>query len=180
MPETHMLSHTHKHTHTHTHTHTDAMRGVGGHECVCVCVCVCEGALDVDGLQMQTNDQQMTIPVIEGPPSPQARTHTHTHTDTHPPSGNISASVCVCMLSIKGEWKEGESRVSHLSVRGERAVERAWQPQRERKVLHAASLSFFPPAADFSALCLLELLRQSGHNEYHGAGAKYKKRPQCV
>lgn len=82
-----------------THTHRTPYPLVATNVCVRSRVCVRmkkkgrERALDVDGLQMQTNDGRMTIPVIVRPQPP-------TSTTTPPPSGNTSVRVCIGARAI--------------------------------------------------------------------------------
>lgn len=74
-------------THTHTYTQMTPTPLIAISVCVYMFVC----ALDIDGLQMQTNDRPMTIPVIVS-----------LNPHTPPPFGNTSrregvcACVCVC------------------------------------------------------------------------------------
>lgn len=59
--------------------HTYATRWLGSEVCVYVrgsgCGCGCLCTLDTDALQMQTNDQQMTIPVIVSSQRPHPTPH---------------------------------------------------------------------------------------------------------
>ncbi len=50
--------------------------------------------------------------------------------------------MCVYVISIKGEWKEGESRVSHLSGRKEGVRERELDSNREKERDKDSACSF--------------------------------------
>lgn len=106
-----------------THTHRTPYPLVATNVCVRSRVCVRmkkkgrERALDVDGLQMQTNDGRMTIPVIVRPQPP--------HLHHHPPSlwQYISESVywSACYPS-KDSGKRG-SPERHICLGGQKEVE---------------------------------------------------------
>lgn len=82
---------------------------------VTVCLrCVRRELFDVDGLQMQTNDRRMTIPVIVSPRPPRGP----------PPSGNTSAWVCECVRDPSRESGKRGSPECHICLGGDR--ERHW------------------------------------------------------